>query len=77
MKGCQGSNQEVLVPSFLRVISLAMMVSIGMGCCFGGKGFSSFGIMAYKCRFQNEWGVTWFICESFEFRGLVCIILSD
>jgi len=54
VKGCQGSNHEVLAPSFLRVMSLAMMVSIGMGCCFGGKGFSSLEILAYKYRFQNE-----------------------
>jgi len=54
VKGCQGSNQEVLVPSFLRVMSFAMMVSIGMGYCFGGKGFSSFGIMDYKYGFQSE-----------------------
>jgi len=54
VKECQGSNQAVLAPSFLRVMSLAMMVSIGMGCCFGGKGFSSFGILGYKDRFQNE-----------------------
>jgi len=53
-EGVQGSNQEVLTPLFLRVMSLAMMVSIGMGCCFGEKGFSSFGILAYKYRFQNE-----------------------
>jgi len=30
-----------------------MMVSIGLGYCFGGKGFSSFGILDYKYRFQN------------------------
>ena len=54
MKGCQGSSQEVMALSFLRVMSLAMMVSIGMGCCFREKGFSSFGILAYKYRFQNE-----------------------
>jgi len=33
---------------------LRMIVSIGMGYCFGGKGFSSFGILDYKYRFQNE-----------------------
>jgi len=54
VNGCQGSNQEVLAASFLRVMSLAMMVSIGMGCCVGRKGFSSFGILAYKYRFQSE-----------------------
>jgi len=54
VKGCQGLNQEVLAPSFLRVMSLAMMVSIGMSCCFGGKEFSPFGILAYKYGFQNE-----------------------
>ncbi|QCD87085.1 hypothetical protein DEO72_LG3g1616 [Vigna unguiculata] len=30
------------------------MVSIGMGYCFGGKGFSSFGIMDYKYGFQSD-----------------------
>jgi len=54
VKGCQGSNQEVLAPSFLKVMSFAMMVSIGMGYCFREKGFPSFGILDYKYRFQNE-----------------------
>ena len=54
MKGCQGLNQEVLALSFLRVMSLAMMMLIGMGFCFGEKGISSFRILAYKYRFQNE-----------------------
>ena len=54
MKGCQGSNQGVLAPSFFEVISFAMMASIGLGYCFGGKGFSSFGLLDYKYRFQNR-----------------------
>jgi len=37
--GVRGQIRGVLVPSFLRVMSLVMIVSIGMGCCFGGKGF--------------------------------------
>jgi len=53
-EGMLGSNQEILAPSFLRVMSLVMMVSIGMGYCFSGKGFLSFGILAYQYRFQNE-----------------------
>jgi len=43
-----------MAPSFLIVTSLVMMVSIGMSCCFGGKGFSPFGILGYKYGFQNE-----------------------
>jgi len=39
------------VSSFLRLMSFGMIVSIGMGCYFGGKGFLPFGILAYKCGF--------------------------
>jgi len=77
VNGCQGSNQGVLASSFLRVMSLVMMVSIGMSCCFGGKGFLPFGILVYKYGFQSKQGFTWFICESFVFRDLVCVLLSN
>ena len=54
MKGCQGLNRGVLASSFLRVMSLVMIVSNCMGCCFGGKGFLPFEILAYKYGFQNK-----------------------
>ena len=76
-EGVSGSNQGVLSSSFLRVMSLVMMVSIGMSCFFGGKGFSLFGILAYKYGFQNKQGFTWFIGENSVFKGLVCVFLSD
>ena len=53
-EGMSGVKSGVLAPSFLRVMSLVMIVSIGMSCCFGGKGFLPFGILAYKYGFQNR-----------------------
>ena len=53
-----------------------MMVSIGLGIILAGR-VSSFGIVDYKYGFENRRGVTCFICESSEFRDLVCVILSD
>ena len=56
MRGCQGSNQEVLASSFLKVISFAMMVSIGLGYCFGGKGFRRLGSWTINIGFKTgEW----------------------
>jgi len=53
-EGVSGVKSRSFVPSFfLKVISFAMMVSIGLGYCFGGKGFSSFGILDYKYSLQN------------------------
>jgi len=77
VKGCQGQIRGFWRRRFLRVMSLVMIVSIGMSCCFGGKGFWPFGILAYKYGFQNKQGFTWFICENFLFRDLVCVFLSD
>jgi len=39
------------------------------GVLFWREKFSSFGILDYKYRFQNRGRVTWFIYESFAFRG--------
>jgi len=34
-------------------MSFEMVVSVGVGCDFGGKRFLSFGIQAYKCGFYD------------------------
>jgi len=57
VKGCQGSNQEVLAPSFLKVISFAMMVSIGLGYYFGGKGFRRLGSWTINIGFKTGEGL--------------------
>ena len=57
MKGCQGSNQEVLAPSFLKVISFAMMVSIGLGYYFGGKSFRRLGSWTINMGLKTDEGL--------------------
>jgi len=44
VKECQRSNQRgVFEPSFLILMAFEMVVSIGMGCDFGGKRFHRLG----------------------------------
>jgi len=44
VKGCQRSNQKgVFASSFLILLAFGMVVSIGMGCDFGGKKFYRLG----------------------------------
>ena len=57
MKGCQGSNQHVLAPSFLKVVSFAMMVSIGLGYYFGGKSFRRLGSWTINIGFKTGEGL--------------------
>jgi len=52
VNGCQGSNQEVLAPSFLKVISFAMMVSIGLGIVLAGRGFRRLGSWTINIGFK-------------------------
>jgi len=58
VKGCQGSNQYVLAPSFfLKVVSFAMMVSIGLGYYFGGKSFRRLGSWTINIGFYTGEGL--------------------
>jgi len=52
VRGCQGSNQYVVAPSFLKVASFAMMVSIGLGYYFGGKSFRRLGSWTINIGFK-------------------------
>ena len=52
MKGCQRSNQiGVFAPSFLILMAFEMVVSIGMGCDFGGKRFHLLGFTPINMDF--------------------------
>ena len=58
MKGCQWSNQEVLAPSFLRIMYFVMMVFIGMSCCFlVGRGFRRLGSWLINTDFKMSKGL--------------------
>ena len=57
MKWCQGSNQEVLAPSFLKVMSFAMMVSISMGIVLAGRGFHCLGSWTINIGFKMSEGL--------------------
>ena len=57
MRGCQGSNQHVLAPPFLKVESFAMMVSIGLGYYFGGKSFRRLGLWTIDIGFKTGEGL--------------------
>ena len=53
MKGCQRSNQRgVFAPSFLILMAFEMVVSIGMGCDFGGKRFHHLGFTPINLDFM-------------------------
>ena len=52
MKGCQRSNQGgVFAPSFLILMAFEIIVSIGMGCDFGGKRFYRLGFTPISVDF--------------------------
>jgi len=53
-----------------------MIVSIGMGCSFGGKGFYRLGFWPINVDFTTSKGL---LVHSREFsvRDLVCVFLSD
>jgi len=58
VKGCQRSNQEVLAPSFLRIMYFVMMVFIGMSCCFlVGRGFRRLGSWLINTDFKMSKGL--------------------
>jgi len=51
--GCQRSNQRgVLAPLFLILMALGMVMSIGMGCDFGGKKFYHLGFTLINVDFM-------------------------
>ena len=64
-----------MAPSFLRVMSLGMIVSI-MGCSFGGKGFCRLEFWPINVDFKTSKGLLVHLQE-FPFRDLVCAFLSD
>ena len=76
-EGYQGSNQEILAPSFFKSCIFHNDGVDWSGVLFWREKFSSFGTLGYKYGFENGLGVTCFICESSEFKDLVRIILSD
>ena len=52
MNGCQRSNQRgVFASSFLILMAFGMVVSIGMGCDFGGKKFYRWGFTLINVDF--------------------------
>ena len=52
MNGCQRSNQRgVFASSFLILMAFGMVVSIGMGCDFGGKNFYRLGFTLINVDF--------------------------
>ena len=57
-------------------MSFRMIVSIGMGCYFGGKGFYRLGFCPINVDFTTSKGL---LVHSREFsvRDLVCVFLSD
>jgi len=57
VKGCQWSNQEVLDRHFLRVVSFAMMVSIGLGYYFGEKSFRRLGSWTINMGLKTDEGL--------------------
>ena len=57
LKDVRGQIKGVFAPLFLRVVSFGMIVSIGMGCYFGGKGFLSFWILAINVDFERSKGL--------------------
>jgi len=53
VKGCQRSNQRgVFAPSFFILMAFGMIVSIGMGCDFGGKKIYRLGFTLINLNFM-------------------------
>jgi len=57
-------------------MSFGMIVLIGMGCYFNGKGFYRLGFWPMNVDFKTSKGLLVHLRE-FSVRDLVCIFLSD
>jgi len=69
-------SKGFFAPSFLTLMSFGMIVSIGMGCYFGGKGFYRLGFWPINVDFTTSKGLL-VHSQEFPIRDLVCVFVSD